>query len=124
MFNIFNRKAIGKKAEEIAQYYLQAQGLSFIEKNFNCRRGEIDLIFKDKEIFVFVEVRYRKNHQYGYAFETVTKQKQQKIITAARHYLHQHKLTESVSSRFDVIGIEDENENGKQQKIDWIKNAF
>ncbi|MGH1542034.1 MAG: YraN family protein [Arenicella sp.] len=124
MLKIFNRRTIGDRAESIAQEYLQKQGLRFVDKNFHCRQGEIDLIFKDKDTLVFIEVRYRKNSQYGHSFETVTQKKQQKILTAARHYLHKHKLTESVSSRFDVIGIDDNNNSHSNEKINWIKNAF
>lgn len=127
MLTLFNRRTVGDRAESIAKQYLQAQGLRFVDNNFHCRQGEIDLIFTDKETLVFIEVRYRKNDHYGHSFETVTQRKQQKIVTAARYYLHKHKLTETVSSRFDVIGISVSGTNKNKhsnEHINWIKNAF
>ena len=131
---------MGKRAENYALNYLKQQGLKLLEKNFYCRHGEIDLILKDQDTLVFVEVRYRKNNHYGHAFETINKRKQHKIITTARYYLHKHKLTESICSRFDIISIEKDlnsqnahPENSQVQKNDkhtadkhllWFKNAF
>jgi putative endonuclease len=125
VIQLFDKKTIGNNAEKAAKRYLEKQGLKFVDKNFHCRHGEIDLIFKDKQTLVFVEVRYRKNSAYGHSIETVNTYKQQKIITAAKYYLHKHKMTESISSRFDVIGIEEiKNDKTSDQQINWIQNAF
>ena len=124
-------RSIGTSAESLAQQYLEHQGLSFIAKNYHCRRGEVDLIMEDKTTLIFIEVRYRKQVYYGQAFETISRKKQQKIIQTAKHYLHQHQLTESVSSRFDVIGITSSSSRGLKYQsdkngysFDWITNAF
>lgn len=128
--NLKNRfvptKTIGAKAEENAKKYLQSQGLTFVTQNYHCRLGEIDLIFKDKDnSLVFIEVKYRSDSQFGHAEEMVTPQKQRKIIQAARTYLHDKKLSESVAVRFDVIAIEPQaNNTGDQLSIQWIKDAF
>ena len=114
-------KKIGSEGEAIAKNYLSKRGLHYIDSNFHCRLGEIDLIFKQGDTLVFVEVRYRKNTAYGHACETVDKYKQQKLIRAAHYYLQKNHLTDSVDCRFDVIGIEPNNPNSE---IQWFKNAF
>lgn len=108
---------IGAKAETIAQKHLESQGLTFIERNFRCRQGEIDLIMQDQQTLVFVEVRFRKSKQYGSAIESVTPAKQKKIITATQLYLQNQKRGDNQAIRFDVVGVEKDN-------IEWIKNAF
>ncbi|MEM1243511.1 MAG: YraN family protein [Pseudomonadota bacterium] len=109
---------IGKNAEISAKAFLQQQGLQPIAENFRCKRGEIDLIMRDKACLVFIEVRYRKNANFGGAKASIDYHKQQKIITAAQYYLQTKKLTHQCQCRFDVVCMD------QQQKIDWIKNAF
>jgi putative endonuclease len=123
-------KAIGMIAEAAAKDYLLTNHLVFIGKNYHCRQGEIDLIMKEDKQLVFVEVRYRKNKQYGTGIESITKEKQRRIITAARHYLHAHKLTETVSCRFDIVGVEPAQKSQKNTNVCeefvfyWLKHAF
>jgi putative endonuclease len=111
---------IGKNAENLVSNYLQQQGLKLIEANYTCKCGEIDLIMRDGETLVFVEVRYRKNDYYGDGVASVTKYKQHKIIRAATYYLQQNNLYDKVLCRFDVVAAASENINNLQ----WIKNAF
>ncbi|MBX2809540.1 MAG: YraN family protein [Cellvibrionaceae bacterium] len=127
------KKALGDRAENIACRYLRQQGLGYVTRNFSCKQGEIDLIFKDQATLVFVEVRYRKNAHFGHAQETITFKKQKKLIQAARYYLHTNRLTETIPCRFDSIGIELNTNNNitesgrdhdKPLTIHWIKNAF
>jgi len=123
-----NTKKTGQNAEEIAKHYLLQSGLSYVQSNFYSRFGEIDLIFSDKDTLVFIEVRYRKNNQYGHSFETINQQKQNRIIKTAQYYLQKKRLTESVNCRFDVIGIEPIKQQTKPSRakhsINWIKDAF
>jgi putative endonuclease len=122
--------AIGKIAEEAAKHYLCSNQLTFLEANYHCRQGEIDLIMKEKEQLVFIEVRYRKSTRYGSTIETVTNAKQRRIIAAARHYLHRHNLTETISCRFDIVGIKPTPKNQKNNStnksfiFNWLKHAF
>jgi putative endonuclease len=109
---------IGALAEQCAETYLRHQGLKFISRNYRCKLGEIDLIMRDQNCVVFVEVRSRNNANYGTSAETINIFKQKKLIKAATFYLISHKLWEKTSSRFDVVSIDNKNE------IDWIKNAF
>jgi putative endonuclease len=124
------RQKSGKAAEREARNFLENQGLKFLQSNFHCRFGEVDLIFKDKEILVFVEVRYRKRNDFGSSLETINRSKQQKIIKAAEYYLFKKQLTESVNCRFDVIGMQPKNNtipsdsNEMEYQVQWIKNAF
>jgi len=107
----------GVKSEQQALHYLQTQGLSLICQNYYCRFGEIDLIMLDQDTLVFIEVRYRKNNDFGGALASITKRKQGKIIKTAKHYLAQ--LENEPYCRFDAIAIEQQS-NVPQ----WIKNAF
>ncbi len=120
---------LGATAEEAAAQYLQRQGLKLIERNYRCRRGEIDLIMSDEQQLIFVEVRYRKNSRFGHAAETVNPRKQKKVISAASHYLNGQ--SESTRCRFDVIAINGSSDTDKIQdtaekfaNIDWLINAF
>lgn len=121
-------KQIGDQAESVARYYLENQGLVFISANFRSRMGEIDLIMQDvaQESLVFVEVRYRKNTQYGGAAITVNQQKQQRLIKTALFYLQ--KQAPNACARFDVVAIEgqlpDTINDINHSQINWIPNAF
>ncbi len=115
----------GNKAEELACNFLIDKGLILQQKNFSTQAGEVDLIMLDtrnsNESLVFIEVRYRKNDDFGGAAASVTPKKQQRIIKAALAYQQQNAPQSSM--RFDVVAIEGDNINNKP-KIDWIENAF
>ena len=108
----------GAEAEDLACAWLQARGLRLRERNYRCRRGEIDLIMQDGEQLVFVEVRYRRSSRYGSAAETVTAAKQTRLISAASQYL-QHQSGVS-ACRFDVLALSDL----EGERVDWIRDAF
>lgn len=110
---------IGFAAENYARNYLMQQGLSWVTSNYRCRVGEIDLIMRDREYFVFVEVRARRMDGYGSAVESINFSKRQKLIRTASFYLMKHRLYEKYPSRFDVLSLQ-----GVPPQIDWIKNAF
>ena len=131
----------GDYAESIALKFLKHQDLKFLQRNFNCKAGEIDLIFKEQNCVVFVEVRYRKNSYYGSPAATVDDRKQQKVVRAALTYLQRKKYSiEETAFRFDVIqllpapkSLQATNpDSGKQEhstvfeghQILWIKSAF
>ena len=130
----------GNQAEQLACDFLLKKGLILKQKNFNTPAGEVDLIMldprssnqrssnqsssnlrKSDESLVFIEVRYRKNADFGGAAASVTPKKQQRIIKAALAYQQQNAPQSSM--RFDVVAIEGDNINNKP-KIDWIENAF
>lgn len=98
-------------------HLLLARGLTLVGRNFRCRVGEIDLIMRDGQVLVFVEVRYRRDQRHGTAAETVSRPKQRRFVAAARRYLQQHPAAARAPCRFDVVAI-----TGEQ--VEWIKGAF
>jgi len=115
-----NRTQIGNRAEALACNFLQQHGLTLLGRNFRCRRGEIDLVMRDRDTLVFVEVRYRRQTRYGTAAETVAKSKQVRIIRCAQYYMHCHHAWND-AARFDVVSLEGKPDN---PAIDWLKDAF
>lgn len=113
-------RGIGADAETMAITYLEEKGLVLLTRNYHCRRGEIDLIMRDGNFLVFVEVRYRKNNLFGSAAESVTRPKQQRLLTTASYYLQNEKCNADTACRFDVISISGQH----NPHIDWIKDAF
>lgn len=111
----------GQYAEQLACDYLGMQGLKTIARNFRCRRGEIDIIMEQGKTIVFVEVRYRKHTQFGTGAETVNREKQTKLITAAMAYLQKNPCYNNRPSRFDVISI---TAQSPEPHIEWITDAF
>ncbi len=110
-------REFGQEKEHQACDYLIKQGLDLVTKNYQCKMGEIDLIMQDKRTLVFVEVRFRNQKNYGGGLESITKNKQRKIIRAAQYYLLTNKKYQENPCRFDVVAI-------APQKTDWIKDAF
>ena len=111
----------GNQAEMTACDFLQQQGLHLLERNYLCKRGEIDLIMRDKQHTVFVEVRFRRSSRFGSSAESVDWRKQTKLLATAEHYLQQHPKAAKGACRFDVVALSADN---GQQHIDWIKDAF
>ena len=121
MYKTSPTQKVGDFAEQKAAEYLIEAGCQIIQKNFMSKLGEIDLIIQDKEMLVFVEVRYRQKEDYGSGAESVTRGKQRKIIRAAQYYLQKNKMDHMVACRFDVVSI---TQAGQSLEIDWIKDAF
>ncbi len=107
----------GAEAELVAARYLQQQGMKVIERNYQTRYGEIDLIMQDGSTLVFVEVRLRSNPGFGGAAMSITPAKQKKIIRSAEQYLQTHGST---NCRFDVVLMQ----SAHQNDIQWITHAF
>ncbi len=116
---MISRVAQGANAEDLALRYLEAQGLALVMRNFRCRAGELDLIMRDGEYLVFVEVRSRGYTRYGAPAESVTHAKQQKLLRAAAFYLQRQCL--EPPCRFDVVAIL---RPGGESRIEWIQDAF
>lgn len=112
-------RKIGSLAEQQACDYLIAQGLKWVESNYQCRVGEIDLIMRDDSCLVFVEVRARVSDAFGGALASITYNKKQKLIKTASLFLLTKKLHDKQPIRFDVLSMQ-----GKPSTITWIKNAF
>jgi putative endonuclease len=109
----------GRAFEHKACHYLQQQGLELLAQNYHCPGGEIDLIMRDGEYLVFIEVRYRRHTTYGNGVESIDWRKQQRLIACAGRYLQQQHTTRAV--RFDVISF---SQNRGKETLEWIKDAF
>lgn len=101
---MYQRHEIGKIGEELAVKYLQEKGYEIIERNFECKQGEIDIIAKDKEEYVFIEVKTRSNENYGKPKEAVDKIKKKHLYRSTEFYIYIHNL-EKAPIRIDVIEI-------------------
>lgn len=116
-----NTRAKGSHSEQVAVDYLIKQGLTLVEQNTHSRYGEIDIIMREGEEWVFIEVRYRKTLHFGGGLESVNHSKQQKLIKTAEIYMQKHHKIEFKTCRFDIIELSGEI---TKAKINWIQNAF
>jgi len=121
MENGKTRQAIGRHAEQLAEKYLQQQGLKLLQRNYRCRGGEIDLVMTDRDALVFVEVRYRKHQCFGGAMASVDRHKQQRLLRAAQHYLQRHRNSD-MACRFDVVAVSPGQDGA--HALQWITNAI
>ena len=104
--------------ELIACRYLKKSGYKILEKNYRCRYGEIDIIAKDSEAICFIEVKSRKNTDFGLPEEFVDRRKQKKLLMTSMVYLS-NKGNSNIDKRFDVISVD-----LKTSKCRRIKSAF
>lgn len=112
-----DKYAEGIKGEVLAKNYLEENGYVILDTNVNFPRvGELDIVAKDGNTLVFVEVRTRSDNLYGHPFETVTKAKIAKIVKASRRYLYEHKVL-CTGYRYDVIAV-------FRGEIEHLKDAF
>ena len=112
-----SRQQRGAEAEALAAKFLEKQGLKVIERNFRVKGGEIDLICRDRNMVVFVEVRLRASQRFGGAVASITAQKQHRLIVAARHWLL---ANGDVPCRFDCILLGQLDTTS----IEWLRGAF
>ena len=111
----------GDLAEAIAATFLQAKGLTLLEKNFRCKHGEIDLIMLQGKTLVFIEVRLRSSSLYGGAAMSIDASKQNKLRRTAAFFLQSHAAIYSdTACRFDAILMQRLN----SETAEWIQNAF
>jgi len=109
-------QAAGGAAEEEAARFLAAQGLQLIARNYRTRMGEIDLVAREGETLVFVEVRRRSSARFGGAAESVDARKRMRIESAARHFLA--RLQREPACRFDVVTLQGDG------ACEWLRGAF
>ncbi len=110
--------SIGRKGESLASDYLVNRGYKILERNLRGRDWEIDIIAKKNGIFVFLEVKFRKNKDFGTPEKFVDNKKRHRIIKGAMDYLVKKRLWNKVDVRFDVITII------KGKEVIHYKNAF
>ena len=118
-----DRKTLGDFGEDAACSYLKKKRYRIESRNFSCRRGEIDIIARKGEYLVFVEVKLRRNADFGEAKEFVTQTKQRRVIAAAEYWLMKHPT--ELQPRFDVIEIyAPEGLQTTRPEIHHIEDAF
>lgn len=101
-----NKRKVGQEKEKMACRYLEEKGFEICSVNFWCRFGEIDIIAKDGEYLVFVEVKYRRTAECGGSLYAVSPLKKHRICECARYYLYRKRLPSETAVRFDVVCIE------------------
>ena len=111
---------IGNKGEDIACHYLQKLGFKILERNFRIRGGEIDIIARDSNELVFVEVKTRYSHEFGPPLEAITPWKIRYLIKAAQFYMLKHNQENSLY-RLDAVAVDFADSADKPQ-IELIKN--
>ena len=112
-----NNRTIGSHYEQQVAAFLQQKGFEILELNYRCRSGEIDIVARDGNYLVFVEVKYRKSSNAGSALEAIDARKAAQVRRVAQMYLYQKHYSENTPCRFDAAGV-----NGTT--ISYIKNAF
>lgn len=111
---------LGKRGEQLAQKYLKNLGYEIIIVNYRCKLGEIDIIATKDDYLVFVEVKTRRNKNYGLPYESVSFEKQKTIRRVAAYYLKANNIFQK-NCRFDVVSVE---KSGMNYTFEIIQNAF
>lgn len=118
--SLAGRREKGELGEHLAREFLRGRGLKILESNVRCPLGEIDLVARDGNTMVFVEVRSRTHAGYGLPQESITRRKKKRITRLAQWYLKKHPSPQCCV-RFDVVAISWEQD---PPEVTWIPNAF
>ncbi len=110
----------GRNGEAFARRWLEARGLRHVCSNFRCRYGELDLVMRERDCLVIIEVRYRRSDSHGGALPSITTAKLQRITKSIQYLLCQHRQLRELPLRFDVIALA-----GPLDKpvVTWCKRA-
>lgn len=114
-------RAQGARIEALAAAFLCERGLTPIAANANARGGELDLVMRDGDIVVFIEVRYRRDARFGGGAASVDARKCRRIVLAAEQFLAAHREFARAPCRFDVI---DASGDAAAPAFDWLRDAF
>src|SRR5687767_8941539 len=115
-----HRQSLGKRGEELACAELEKRGYLIVDRRFRTRCGELDIVARDGNILVFVEVKARTGSRFGSPFDSITWQKRQRLSAMAEAYLFVKRLA-GVGCRFDVVSIL-ESQTG--HTVELVKGAF
>ena len=119
-YKMYVSHELGRIGENIIADYITKLGYKVVERNFECNQGEIDIIAKDKEELVFIEVKTRTDISYGEASEAVTNTKKRHLINSIKYYIYKQKL-ENQPIRIDVAEVYI---NKGKVKVNYIKQAI
>jgi len=117
-----DRQALGHRKEKQALHYLRQQGLRLVESNFRTRFGEIDLVMREGDCLIFVEVRYRRQRGYATAAESVDSHKRRKLALAAEVFARARPRWANCTMRFAVVAFD--RPAGQETTLTWIRDAF
>ena len=112
------KQRAGDAAEEAVARHLAAHGCTLIARNARYPEGELDLIARERDMLVFVEVRMRRSAAFGGAAASVDRFKQKRLARAAQHWLLEHYGERWPACRFDVVSVTGDG------TIEWIRDAF
>ena len=117
-------RGTGARGEDAALAHLTRAGLALLVRNYSCRYGELDLVMRERDTFVFVEVRYRsgagRRGGYGCGAESIGAAKRSRLVRAAGMFLADHPRPAQSACRFDVVALDCDDD----ATIDWRRNAF
>lgn len=114
------RADTGRRGEDAAVAFLRREGFAILERNYRCAYGEIDVVARDGESLVFVEVRARASAAFGTPEESITGRKSQKMIECAHAYLLEHDVRRSW--RIDLAAVE--LEHGRVRRLDYYRHVL
>lgn len=115
------RRRLGQWGENVAAVHLEAAGYQIVERNWRCRGGEIDLVARDGEAMVFVEVKTRRGRDFGAPEEALTPHKARKLLELGQQYMVDHDL-DDIDWRIDLVAVELD-DRGLMLRCDHIPNA-
>lgn len=113
-------KRRGTEAEQLAETWLTRQGLRPLARNYQVPGGELDLVMREDQTLVILEVRHRRAARHGNAAESITALKQQRLARAAEHFLQRHPALRKLAVRFDVVTFD----GPLQPPPRWFRDAF
>ena len=114
-------KKLGSWGESVAAHHLKAKGIRIVDRNWRCSRGEIDLVARDGDVLVFVEVKTRRGESHGKPEDAITRAKADRLLQVAESYLQERGLID-VDWRVDVVAVELD-ASGKLLRVEQIENA-
>ena len=116
-----SRQNLGKTGEALAVNFLKKNGYSILTQNYRRKFGEIDIIAREGDYLVFIEVKTRTGTSHGHPLEAVTARKQRQISKVAQCYLAENNLFDA-AARFDVVSVVVS--PNKPVNVEIIPNAF
>ncbi len=116
-------KALGYRGEELAVHFLQSKGYEILGKNFTVRGGEIDVVARQDQIFVFVEVKTRTSESFGEGSESVTGLKKVRLLRAINRYLAEKIQIHDPDYRLDIIEVELDSSSKSLKKINHFEDV-
>lgn len=114
-------RARGELIEQAACAYLRRAGLNLLSQNWHCRYGELDLVMRERDTVVFIEVRYRRDNRFGGALASIDQRKQLKLINSAQAWLQANAKWSHLACRFDTISASGPEH---QPQLEWLRDAF